>query len=422
MDFNYISISIWIFSYIVTLYFIVRGKILFFSNTTVFIFFSLLYSMIPLLVSYGYYPKTVWTLSLSDRTDLVLLHIFIVGLSNLAFIAGMLVCSKLIKPPRRLVKDKSRVYSIDKFLVLIYFIISVIIAYYGNKYKWLSEGRSELINSFIGQGKVLLSGIYIYFIALYGIRLLTLTMFMGILLITLVEVSRTTLIAMTIGTIVFAYDQYKISPIKLIIILSGFFSLFVYIALYRINFISLNINLFDLFYPVYIEGMYGSYMCLQVFDAINKGVDSFTYFIDYLIDPIIFIIPRVFFDLLNENKDNFTIFGLWIGNANKVIAEPFAPYGGFYYTAEASAALPYIGPILIAFIYSLFLHSIEQYRNSSYTCRLNYVIITIGFSMVFIKHTFAGSSHFLFTTAVTAYAIYIICGLIRQFYKPNKNG
>jgi hypothetical protein len=416
MNFFYIAITPWLFSYFLAFYFIARGKILLFSNTTVFLFFSLLYSLIPLLVSYGYYPKTVWTLSLSDKSDLVQLHILIVGLSNLAFIAGMLVCSKLIKPSKRLIKDKFRVYSFDKLLVLVYFVISVIIAYYGNKYKWLSEGRSELINSFIGQGKVFLSGIYIYFIAVYGIRRLTLAMFASMLIITIIEVSRTTLIAMTIGTLVFAYDQYKISPYKLISIAIAFFSLFVYVALYRINFIVGKVAFFDLLYPVYIEGMYGSYMCLQVFDAVNKGIDNFTFFVNYLIDPIVFLIPRVVFDLLNENKDNFTIFGQWIDNANKVLAEPFAPYGSFFYTAEASASLPYIGPILIAFIYSLFLHSIEQFRNSSYIGRLNYLVVTIGFSMVFIKHTFAGSSHFLFITAVTAYAIYVISGLIRHLY------
>jgi hypothetical protein len=295
-----------------------------------------------------------------------------------------------------------------------YFIIAVFILFAGMRYRWGSEGRSEMINYILGQGKVALSGIYVYYLAVAGVKPFSVLMLIFVLIITLFEYSRTTVVAMTLGTLVLAYYDKTISTKKLFVLSIGFFCLFTYIAIYRIGFGRDSFDLFNYTYPLFFEGSYGSYMNLQVYELILKGKCIYTFFLSYLVDPIVFMIPRALLAFLSFDKDSLSVFVNWMVYANNsMLQDSFPPYGGFFYIAEASVAMPFVGPAIIAFAYGCLSGIIESRKGDNIFSRLNFIIFSIGFNMVFIKHRFAAAANYYFTTMISAYSIVVCYTIIK---------
>ena len=152
--------------------------------------------------------------------------------------------------------------------------------------------------------------------------------------------------------------------------------------------------------------MYGSYMCLQAYDLIlNRDVMSPMWGVNYLIDPVVFLLPRAFFVALDLEKDFATVFGSWQQVANPFLEENFAPYGGFFFVAEAFIALPFLGPIFIAGVLGAVTARFERKAEDGRWERFRYMLFISGFFIVFIKHHFSGATHFYFVTCLFAYII-----------------
>lgn len=376
-----------------------------------FLLFCLLYTLIPLLVINDIYPtNTVWLLSLSQRRDLLNIHLINVSVALIAF--SFVYARKIGNIYKRNVaatkislkitpgQDKATVGEETVFLICIFLLIGT--AVLGAAYPW-AYGRPPLINSFLSQIKVILSAVFCYFFARFGFSSKSIVILVGFVIITLLEGSRTSLIAITIA--LFVITGRNVSFVQgLKIILFGFvaFTFFVFIALYRLDIDISTLDFFDATFPIYIEGMYGSYMSLQAYEVMSYPSIAPTWGINYLVDPIIFLVPRFVFVSFGVLKDNFTVFGSWIEQVNRYLPEQFAPYGGFFFIAEAYAALPYLGPAIISSMFGYLTAYFEKKSFDGFVGRLLYLNFLVGFFMVFIKHVFAASSHFLFTIAVTS--------------------
>ncbi|HEY0605071.1 MAG TPA: hypothetical protein VGD58_19285 [Herpetosiphonaceae bacterium] len=406
-----ISMVVWISSYVVALVvaWIIRASL--FSNYTMFIGFSLVYTLFPLLVSAGIQPTYFYNSSLNFRYDLIDIHLIVTGFANIAYCLGRLIgYRRQLQPvPRgRPAFLRTRVTQIDNIIMLGFMVFAIALTLAGMQFRW-GYARSELVNSLLGQGKVILSGVYAYFLVFYGLRPRTIFMLCFVVIITFFEGSRTSLIAMTIGTLIVAQEDRAFSRLTLLLFTFAFVLYFIFIAMYRIGYDTSSISqLLDATFPIFIEGTYGSYMNLQVYDLVIARPIDYTYFLNYLVDPVVFSVPRPLFIAFGLDKDSFTIFQSWIANETMRLQEPFAPYGGFFYVAEASAALPYVGPAIVAFGFALLTAWAENRRKLTIGGRFQFVIFTIGFSMVFIKHHFAGSTRFYFTTFIVAYGIYLL--------------
>jgi hypothetical protein len=404
-----LSLATWVFSYAFGFLVLKMRKMDLMSNYSVFFAFSLLYTLVPLLVLHGIHPGNVWTLSLSDESNLVYTHLLVTSLANVSYALGILLFYPRYDDAKSdgggtTAASGNSLSSFEWMISIFYFAVSIAIFVWGVEYRWGLEERGQIVNSLLGQGKVILSGIYIYMLAYYGFKPVTVLMYLSILVITLFEGSRTTLIAMTLGTIILAREENKISLWKTGLIFTGFLCLVVFMAFHRIG-MEVNLsNVFDLLYPVYIEGEYGAYMNLQAYHLLDMGHYDFTYFVNYIVDPVLYLLPRPILELLSINKDGMTVFGRWILNANPMLADKFSPYGGFFYVAEASVAMPYIGPAVIAFLFAVFYCWIAK-RKITPGGKLDYMIFTIGFNMVFIKNQISGSSHFFITTLLSVYLI-----------------
>lgn len=418
-------ILFWVFSYVLMglIGFLLRINI--FSNYYLFFAFSLLYTLIPLLVSQGIKPSIFVVLSLNERTDLVSTHLAVTALANFFYAFGTYFiysyCRRLWIKKIQFSRRSATLTIGDLVVVSIFLILGIILILEGYKYPWLSPKRTDTINSLMGQGKVILCGLYIYILAFYGIGYKTMLMLLMIIVITMFEHSRTSLIAVTFGTLVMAQEEKKISTLMLIFTALTATLFFVLIAIYRTGIQLSNLkSVIDMFFPVFVEGSCGSYMNLQVYDLLNKGGQRYTYFLNYLVDPFVYMLPRPILNANSIDKDSLTIFGNWITWANGSLYEKFAPLGGFFYVAEASAALPYLGPAIVAFVFGSVTQWIDNNKDEGIIGALNFLIFTTGFTMFFIKHHFAASTHFYITTLLVVYSGYFFSKALNNLFSRKK--
>jgi hypothetical protein len=126
------------------------------------------------------------------------------------------------------------------------------------------------------------------------------------------------------------------------------------------------------------------------------------------------MIPRALLAFLSFDKDSLSVFVNWMVYANNsMLQDSFPPYGGFFYIAEASVAMPFVGPAIIAFAYGCLSGIIESRKGDNIFSRLNFIIFSIGFNMVFIKHRFAAAANYYFTTMISAYSIVVCYTIIK---------
>lgn len=426
------GISIYIISLLLYFSLISIRKISLLSPVSPFIFFSILYSIFPYLANIGVYPENVGILSLIKDDELINIHLLNVGISIIFFLIAYLISIRKLKTSfsNSLYSKSSCLHRGEKYLIVIYIIIYIIALYFGYKYPWggWSGGgdlieRPEMINSFLANTKIFLSLIVVLLFCRLWVSKLTIALLLSFILLTLVEGSRTQLVSllMTLLILMGANFKFKIKSI----LLTG---LFIFISCLFIAWIALSrigINLYadgalNIFYPFYMEGLYGSYMCLQIYDLM--WVNSYmtpTFGLHLLFDPLLFLIPRIFFIYFGVDKDLATIYADWTMDANFYLDQPLGPYGGFYYIADAFLSFSFIGPPLISFIFGLISGKFQILGSNGLRGRYLYSLFLIGGLMVFIKHQISQSTHFMFVTFVCGIIIYMISGYARIYKKLN---
>lgn len=361
------------------------------SSYGTFFLLSAIYTVFPIAVGQGLQPGIFMNSSLNFRDELIDTHLLVCSLANCAYAFGTAVFldDRAHEPTSPDIKSEDGSHL--RILQFIFFAGAIALTILGAAHPWGTD-RGELVNSVLGQGKVLLSGLYAYYIAKVGVRRTALLMLAAMAVLTAIEGSRTSLIAMTLGTMIVAYADGAIGGLKVAALAVVGFVFFVMLAIVRVERSPFELGaLVDVAFPLFIEGTYGSYMNLQVLEIFGSSGAAPTLFLNYFVDPLVFVIPRVLFVAVGLQKDEYTIFGSWVTSHAGVLVEEFAPYGGFYFVAEASAAMPYLGPIVIAFAFAWFSSWIWNQRSGSQSGRTRWVTFAVSFSLVFLKHTFAAS-------------------------------
>ncbi len=306
----------------------------------------------------------------------------------------------------------------ENLILIIFVLVAVYTLILGYIYPWGGWGgefgRPELINSLLGNSKIFLAVVISYFFINRGFSFITFLLFSCLLIITFVEGSRTTLSTLIIAMLIITAGNGLITIRRLLFLVAISLSAFItiiFIALSRIG-ISLNdLSLFEALYPLYIEGMYGSYMCLQIYDLVwVKEVMSPTWGVHLVMDPFLFLIPRALLSLFGIDKDSLTIYSDWSTRASSFLDDPLAPYGGFYFIADAFVAFTFLGPLLIGGLFGFITGYIEKYGTRSFKGKYVYILYLIGFFMVFIKHEISQSIHFLIVTAIAGFIVYFVAG------------
>lgn len=388
-----------------------RKRIPLASNFSVFVFFSLLYSVFPILTYYGIEPK-VWFAhcSLNESELLVSTQVIIMSVCNLVFASVYWARHKQTDASAVFEPIANRRHIRDVFF-LGYTVACLALAILGYKYNYTS-GRGELIHSFISNAKVLLASSYIVFMVVYGFGYRLTLMFLGFLLLTLVEQSRWYFISVLVASVLYAQHCRVLNGRRVILVGIVFAAILSYIGLYRCGVSLRHFSL--LLNPFFIEGDYGSYVDLQTYHLIYSGQAAFyTLFSDYLLDPILYLIPRIFFMGLGVDKESVGMLAAFISVHQPYLHELYAPVGGFHYIAQASSAVPFLGPVIVTFAFALLTVAVENRRRRSIVTELTYYLYSAGFMFVFIKTRFDLTVKYYLTFAIPAYLLLALLRAMR---------
>lgn len=401
-----ISVALLIISFALLLIIFFQKKIMLASNYMIYVFFSGLYSIFPILTFYRIEPK-IWFVhySLNASELLVATQIFLISLCNAVFAGVFYInCKNSYKKQDAPSGHVNLVGQNQLFAG--YLILCLVLLYFGYKYKYTSV-KGEMIHSTISNAKVILASIYIFCMVKYGVGYRVFIMFLGFLGLLFVEQSRWYFVSILVGTVFYLQNKGKLTNKQIILIGGVFLVVLSYVGLTRSN-----VKITDfivLLNPFYIEGDYGSYMILQTYDLIFGGSISFyTLFSDYIIDPFLYLIPRILFTIFDANKDTIGIFQYFVSVHQQYLREKYAPVGGFHYIAQASSALPFLGPLIVTYFFARVTIRVESAIYKSKFHELTYYLYSAGFAFVFIKTMFHQTIKYYLTLAIPAYVLFFI--------------
>lgn len=404
---EYIALGL-IVSFIYMVHIMKKKHISIISNYGVFLIFSIMYSVFPLLTYFEIEPE-LWFrhYSLNEDGLVVGTQIVIMSICNVIF---SYVYETRLKKEKM---GKFFQYKKGENLVFIIFLfMSMIAIYLGGKSDYVSvrtEGEHSLISNF----KTLLAGVYIAYLVFWGRTKKTIIMFLLFVMLMLIEKSRWYFFSIFIGTIVYIVNEQIVKTRNVFIGAALLVLLMSVVGLYRANVEIEDYSL--LLNPFYIEGDYGSYMILQTYQLLyTDSLMYCTFFVDYFIDPIIYFIPRMFFLAFGLEKDSSTLFSVFINDHQIFLSEGYAPVGGFHYLAQASSALPFIGPMLVTYFFSRICVFFENKKNINIKGKFAYYIFTSGFAFVFIKTQFQQTIKYGMTLFLPAMFIYLLIIHINQ--------
>lgn len=400
-----LSIVFLVFSFIYLFIVFSKMNINIASNYSVYILFSALYSVFPILTYFNIEPQWFAHLSLNDDELLLSTQIFIMAFCNCIY-AFVFHQKYKVTPNQSASTIRPKFFKYQNFIFVIYMLFSCLVIYQGYKYNYTS-GRSVEISAALSGQKVRLAGIYVFFLVTYGFNFRTKIMFLSYVILLLVEQSRWYFFSVLIVTLFYIQNNGKISGKQVVVVSTVFFVILSYIGLYRVGFEVSNISM--LWLPFFIEGDFGSYMILQTYDIIfNSNISFVTLFSDYIVDPIIYFIPFSFFELFNITNDSYRIFQNFISEHQPYLQEKYAPAGGFNYIAQASSAIPFFGPLLVTYVLARVTVVIEINKYKSKFRELTYYLYSSGFFFVFIKTMFDMTIRYYLTLAIPAYILYFI--------------
>jgi len=111
-----------------------------------------------------------------------------------------------------------------------------------------------------------------------------------------------------------------------------------------------NYSPVSLLWSLSTESINSSYPLLQVINLWqNNEIKYYTIFSNYIVDPIISFVPQPVFMLTGEGKYTYNTLGAW----REAHGGGIAPWGAFYYLAEAFISLSYYGIIIVSIMLGL---------------------------------------------------------------------
>ena len=400
-------------SFLYMAYVLVRKNIPLASNYGVYFLFSVLYSVFPLLTYLGIQPR-YWFVhwSLHESKLLISTQVALVAVCGMVF---AYVFHTKYRSGSAHVQRKSSVTR-DGFrypLFATYIVACAVLLYFGHKYSYTS-GRGELVHSLVSNAKVILASMYIVYLVRYGVDRYLAVMFIGFAALLLVEQSRWYFISILVATAMYLQATGRINNRRLLLAALPIVVLLSYVGIYRCRVPFEHATL--LLSPFYIEADYGSYVILQTYDLIYGGhVCFYTFFSDYVVDPIIYLIPRIMFMGFGLCKDTIGVLPTFISAHEGYLHESYAPQGGFHYIAQASSAVPFVGPLIITYAFAWFTVAVENRKFKTSLHNLSYYLYSAAFMFVFIKTRFDLTVKYYLTLAVPAFLLFgLIAGLVSR--------
>lgn len=399
MTFLFASLAFYTASLISAICFLIKRRFSLFSNYSLFFFLSTLYVVSPAVNHL--FPTFLSEWAPVYGAGVIERYIVLSALCNFVFL--WVYCRNARRPGHKKVFLEAPGYAISRSAFISVLLLGSSVIFLGAKYPY-GQSRPEMIHSLISNLSVLTSGASI--LCLFILRDWKIAAVFGVVtLCMLVECSRWAFISALIALLFYLDDQERL-PLRVkiasILVASLLLSS---VALYRLGGGQPDL----LAAPFFVEGVMGSYPAVQSVVLISKGFSSFSYFSDYIVDPIVYLVPRFIFRLLDLQKDAIGLFPSLIAHAQGLLPLPFAPRGGFHYIAQANLAVPYAGPLIVTALLAWITAYIENRRTISVYMFIFYYLFSAGFFFVFIKTIFALTVKYFITLSIpTAFFVFLM--------------
>jgi len=335
-------------------------------------------------------------LSLLDNLNLVNWHMNISSSVNIALGLSYLVFFKKLKYINLSKKNKVFTSFNHIIYVLVYILIGIALSVFGNRYGWDAVSHYHMhskLASLYFYGRIMYAAMFIYYFV-HKYKKLDIVFFIMIVLqivVTMIDNGRTTIVPTLALIMYFLIEKHGFKFKYLFFILLSFLIMLITRALIMEG--SLVTAMLS---SIFIEGAFGSYSSLNVLNIILNGtIKSYTYGLSYIIDPIIWSIPF--------SDTNLTFFKKFVSLNFSNIS--FTPMGGFYFVAEANAAIPIIGPFLITLIISSFFAILERKYNKE---NLFFIAMYVSVGFLFTK--------IIFGNAIKIFVIYFASLIVINFF------
>ncbi|OGC11359.1 hypothetical protein A3K48_02445 [candidate division WOR-1 bacterium RIFOXYA12_FULL_52_29] len=313
------------------------------------------------LIIIGFFPNNVFGgMALNNNGEVVSVFLLFNALSLFVFSLIYLVFGRIdrsaartFEPPVEKKYAKKHVFFI--FLILTIFNVLMLVLSVKTRYMgadWLTHSiNANIRNVFVG--------VFIYYMLVEKIELLTLIVFLGFCFSTFLYGGRMYLLVATAAYMAYLFNR-RIINVRHLVILGLVGSLFLSaIALYRSNIIDRVVRTPKyLLMPIYADSVFSAYPALYIIDRWQRGgITYYTMFTHYLVDSVLIYVPNFVYAASGENKiAESGLLASWQDDNGGI--GRMSPQGGFHYIAEAMAAGGFFGIIafsaLLAFIFIFF--------------------------------------------------------------------
>lgn len=350
------------------------------STYTVFLASSLLYNLAPFLLN----RTGLHFYSLHADTEVIDCQLALTSVGNVFLALAYFLFYKRVRyEPPDVLSIGWRRQPFVWFAVAV-FVLATCLCF---KYGWhqythaLEEDQPQgMMFTLTAYVKDLFVGVYLYYLARFGLDRYAWLLFAEHALLMLVDGGRVTFfplmwLTMYLYTTQRAKAGLRTAPVYWFLAIGVLLS-----VLTRAIFIGGSVGA-AMLQSVAVEGGMGAYPSLQtVFLLLHQKISYFLYGTNYLIDPAAWFLPQ------GSLRDSVGTFSAWIKSVSPSLYEPFAPMGGFYYVSEAIAAFSYIGPAIVGFGFGCCAIFVERNKN---LYRLLFLAFVATIGVLFSKTIFA---------------------------------
>jgi hypothetical protein len=374
----------------------------------IFVMFHVLYNAVPLVLLNNYDG-----FSLYSDPDVVFTQLWMSSLSSLCFGVVYLRYFKdtpIARPPSLPGAMRRRYFLLS---VPVFVLACLLASIYG--WRELTHGVDTDLASAAGFMFTLTAyvkywcvGIYLYYIYRFGLDKWAWAILGMHVVLMLIDNARLTFLPIVLFTLIIMSSNSKAKRLVYILAAVGIaLSIFVRAALSP----NPGDRVAQAMAPIIVEGGLGDYATLQsIYIMKHAAPASFQYGATYILDPLVWLVPQ------GNLRDSVSSLHGYVEANSGSLAENYAPWGGYYYLAEAVLNFGYLGPVVVTTLFALCLVYVDRNKNR---LRMLYVSSAPTLGILFVKSVF-GNVVKLFLIQLFVLMVYRVFSALNRLMKVSR--
>lgn len=404
-----IEITVFIASIFFLVYVGHRRRIGLISMYGIFVMFHLLYNIIPFLLLNNFAG-----FSLYSDPDVVYVQLWMSSISSLCFGIVFLFFFRQVPFARAPILPESMRRHYFLLAVPVFVLAWALASVYGwheltSTEQAASGGAMFTITAYV---KYWCIGIYLYYLYRFGLDKWAWALMGMHVVLMLIDNSRLTFLPILLFTLIILSSSFKKGSSKRKVYALAFLGIALSIFVRAVLSSNRDDRVTQAIAPVVVEGGLGDYATLQSIYIMKHGAQSsFLYGSTYILDPLAWLVPQ------GSVRDSFSQLQNYTKTNSNLLAENYAPWGGYYYLAEAVLNFGYLGPVIATTAFAFMLVIVDRNKNRM---RMLYVAFVPTLGILFVKSIF-GNVFKLFLIQVIILIAYRAFSALNKLKRVTRN-